>query len=277
MSATAMPPSMTPEQAAAMAAAMAAAAKEIARIGAINKAYFAAIMGVTVRLCTASACLDCILTDIFIPQVWDWFIQLNAEYRHIWKASNTFMKLYVPIFCELLEIKLTNAFFSAYIFCRYWNFGVNILCLLAFHANWTQAKCDHVVRIQAAVSVVTVCSAAMLLLLRARAVWSQSWYITCLLGALLVAEFSVMMVVGQVWGTAVPILTESGKGNCFPSADSRVFLLYWSAPIVFDATATILMLVKSWETYRLGSTVAKVFLRDGLAYFVVRSFAAHRG
>ncbi|EIM79317.1 uncharacterized protein STEHIDRAFT_126547 [Stereum hirsutum FP-91666 SS1] len=189
--------------------------------------------------------------------VWDWLVCLPQEWRYIWKADWTAIKV-------------------LYLMVRYYTFVVLVVTDVWFFADWSEASCAKNLRVLPGIAVVIDVCVELVLALRVYALYGRSTRILMFLGVMM-AGFTGVMI-------AVPIMAfdytrlPSWPGPCLvtgkPSAAGPKFIIaFYASPMAVDFTLTALTLWRGLRVKRHGSAsgLMNVFIKDGLFYFVAIS------
>ncbi|EIN06674.1 hypothetical protein PUNSTDRAFT_136519 [Punctularia strigosozonata HHB-11173 SS5] len=186
--------------------------------------------------------------------VWDWLACLPQEYKYIWKVSWSPIKV-------------------LYLMVRYYTFVVLVVTDVWFFADWQEQTCAKSLRILPGLAVAIDLCVEMVLALRVYALYARDWRIGCLLVAVLAGFLGVMI--------AVPILAfdytrlPSWPGPCLVTgkasvAGPRFIIAFYASPMTLDLLFTGLTTWRALKHRRSGtaSGLIKVFLRDGILYFL---------
>lgn len=188
--------------------------------------------------------------------VWEWLINLRAEYNGIWKAQWSFVK-------------------CTYLVSRYGIFIGMAVSIWLWTNSFTAAECSKLFHLIPGFFILTELSGEIILMMRVYALSGRSLYVLFPLSAILLGYLGLDLYIAIDGMTMVPIFQE--KDYCIPNGGVRgnVILGYWIVPMVFDAIVTALMIWYMRPHFKNGSasTIMRVFLREGLLYFVVITLA----
>ncbi|EGG08809.1 uncharacterized protein MELLADRAFT_84363 [Melampsora larici-populina 98AG31] len=189
---------------------------------------------------------------MYAVALWDWIICLPKEYRRIWKAPFSLIK--VLYYCN-----------------RYYTLANLLLVLYGFYSSMTTAECSRFYKWEPGVASFTTIFAEAILVIRTYALWGKNKYI--LAGLLLgfttecvVLLFAVTQF--QAVPTRDPTDPES-RGACIAGGGPGGHdwsMAYWVSPIVMDTIMLILTSIRALQYRNRGvkSTVFQTFVRDGI-------------
>ncbi|EFP88391.1 uncharacterized protein PGTG_14475 [Puccinia graminis f. sp. tritici CRL 75-36-700-3] len=215
---------------------------------------------------------------MYAVALWDWIICLPKEYRRIYKAPRSLIKV-------------------LYYFNRYYTLANLLFVLYGFNAQMTTAECDKFYKWEPGVASFTTIFAEAILVVRTYALWGRNKYILAVLLTGLTIECVVLFfAVTQFHAVPTRDPTDpTSRGACIAGGGPGGHdwsMAYWVSPIVMDTLMLILTsirvgqpalhsqfiqiadlpLLKQALQYRnkgVKSSVFQTFVKDGILYFVV--------
>ncbi|KAG8866787.1 hypothetical protein FRB97_003751, partial [Tulasnella sp. 331] len=190
--------------------------------------------------------------------LWDWVTSAPREYR-------------------LIHLSPWSAVKALYLLCRYWVIFSMIVVLWIFIGNHTENQCKTLFRVPESIAQMwnQILSEAVLVY-RTYAIFGNK---LSLLAFLLVCLASVASFQIYVIATGMSLLpfVDPPTGPCFPTVryrGSKLIMGFFLAPLLFDTTVTGLTVIRALQLRRSnlsgnGSPLMRVFLREGIFYFVV--------
>ncbi|KAI0368408.1 hypothetical protein BV20DRAFT_948273 [Pilatotrama ljubarskyi] len=183
--------------------------------------------------------------------VWDWLACLKVEWDVIWKARWSPVKI-------------------LYLWIRYYGLLTYALNLWLFNANFTVEQCKTLHYLIAATCMWVTVGSETILAMRTHAFLGRQLWTAVVLSAMIVGEIAFLLYVSiaGVHQTVIPVVT---RGPCTASdaPGKHVVSGFWLAPVAFDLFCTILMLWKVSTLRARGSRLVKVFVSEGLFYFIL--------
>ncbi|OSD02223.1 hypothetical protein PYCCODRAFT_1435538 [Trametes coccinea BRFM310] len=183
--------------------------------------------------------------------VWDWLVCLKLEYDVIWKARWRPIKF-------------------LYLWTRYYGLLTYALNLWLFNGNFSVQQCKTLHYLIAATCMWVTLGSEAILAMRTYAFLGCKRWCAILLTTMLVGEcaFLLYVSIAGVHQTILPVVT---KGPCTASdaPGKHVVSGYWLAPVAFDLFCTFLTLYKVATLQTWGSRLVKVFVSEGLFYFIM--------
>ncbi|KAI0036317.1 hypothetical protein K488DRAFT_33167, partial [Vararia minispora EC-137] len=189
---------------------------------------------------------------------WDWIISLQNEWRLMWKAQWTPVKVF-------------------YFLCRYWVLAITPYVLWCFCVNHPQDVCQRVYRSPVILAMWNQLFAECILLIRTYAFFGRDKRLLAILCAMLLGVVSYQLYVGIHRMLPLPFVS-GDEGPCFPmSIPGQADILgFFVAPFCFDTLITIATLAKAFIMRRRNGPSSKLitmFLREGIFYFILISIA----
>lgn len=194
---------------------------------------------------------------MYAVALWDWIICLPKEYRRIWKAPFSLIK--VLYYCN-----------------RYYTLANLLLVLYGFNSSMTTAQCENFYKWEPGVASFTTIFAEAILVIRTYALWGKNKYI--LAGLLLgFATECVILLFAVTQFQPVPTrdpTDPTSRGACIAGGGPGGHdwsMAYWVSPIVMDTIMLVLTSIRALQYRNRGvnSTVFQTFVRDGILYFAV--------
>ncbi|KAH8927249.1 hypothetical protein BT69DRAFT_1347422 [Atractiella rhizophila] len=191
------------------------------------------------------------LTACFAIYGWDFVITFPDEYRTMWKADR-----WTPV---------RVAFF----FNRYWGLLDLTMFMCLLWVKIDPKTCDKIHFLEPVAASILFLSCEFLLAARVWAMWNRQRWIIWFFGIL-----ALCALVVEIW-TIIPNkalrLPEGLRGCLSVSGGQKYLWVYWIPPLLYDTTATILMLIPLVRHWRKSprTRLLTVFARDGILYFFV--------
>ncbi|KAG9045790.1 hypothetical protein FS837_005652 [Tulasnella sp. UAMH 9824] len=197
--------------------------------------------------------------------LYDWLCCLNREFKYIWKAKFSFIKV-------------------IYLFCRYWPIATVPYVLWAYTVPHTWETCQRIFRIP-------VAGSEAVLLARTVAFLGNSRVIFYSLSACLIAATAYQNWVVFKPMFLIPFIADDRFGVCLPSSPGNEILGYFLSSLAFDTLVTLLMIYRVFRLKReaggqlsrtqlmwfltlpLKGPLVQLFVSEGLWYFFVVSIA----
>ncbi|KAI0357283.1 hypothetical protein OH77DRAFT_151429 [Trametes cingulata] len=182
--------------------------------------------------------------------VWDWLSCLRLEWDVIWKARWSPIK-------------------ALYLWTRYYGLLAFSLNLWLFNSNFTTEQCKTLHYLIAATCMWVTLGSEAILAMRTYAFLGRKMWTGILLTAMLVGETAYLLYV-SIAGVKQTILPVVDKGPCTATdaPGKHIVSGYWLAPVAFDLFCTFLTLWKVTTLQARGSVLVKVFVSEGLFYFL---------
>ncbi|TIB92367.1 LNS2-domain-containing protein [Wallemia mellicola] len=167
--------------------------------------------------------------------LWDYATTVHLEYRRIWKAPWSIVKV-------------------LFFITRYSAIACVTIIVFGFHYQYlSETQCVTYAKMEPVLCVITVASTEAILLIRVWALWGKKIYVLIPLLFCLIVEAAIMFAAAALY---VPVEFPPG-------------LAYWIVPLIFDAIVVVMTVTKlAMNRNGSRSKIAKVFLRDGLIYLV---------
>ncbi|KAK9895173.1 hypothetical protein P389DRAFT_211805 [Cystobasidium minutum MCA 4210] len=183
---------------------------------------------------------------------YDYLSTLNKEYRTIWKAKWSIVKV----------LFLIN---------RYLMLAISIIILIGFRLHWPTERCQsQYIPCQTLLPVIVAAAGSVILLLRTHIIWGQARWVLYVLVPLLIAHIgiSTALAATHVEAFAFP----NGIGPCMVRAKNAVMDIYCVLPMIFDLTTSGLCFYKSFKMQReagdFASSLLRNFTKHGTLYAV---------
>ncbi|KNE92328.1 hypothetical protein PSTG_14286 [Puccinia striiformis f. sp. tritici PST-78] len=194
---------------------------------------------------------------MYAVALWDWIICLPKEYRRIYKAPRSLIKV-------------------LYYFNRYYTLANLLLVLYGFNAQMTTAECNKFYKWEPGVASFTTIFAEAILVVRTYALWGRNKIILAILLTGLTIECVVLFFAVTQFHpvpTRDPTDPES-RGACIAGGGPGGHdwsMAYWVSPIVMDTLMLILTSIRAFQYRKKGvkSGVFQTFVKDGILYFAV--------
>ncbi|KAI0036320.1 hypothetical protein K488DRAFT_41523, partial [Vararia minispora EC-137] len=189
---------------------------------------------------------------------WDWLLCIPIEYRMIWRAKWSPIKLF-------------------YLFSRYWVLGTAPYLLWLYCRNHSLDFCKRVYTSPVILSTFNQASAEAILLIRTWAFFGRDRKHLALLSVMLLGVVTYQLYIASKRIRPMPFVGRD-VGPCFPaSIPGDVNILgYFIASFCFDALVTIATLVKVLDMRRRNGPTNRLitlFLGEGVFYFIFISVA----
>lgn len=186
--------------------------------------------------------------------VWDWLSCLSMEWQYIWKKEWSVVK-------------------GLYLWTRYYGLACFAINLWLFNANFSKEQCATLHYLIAATCMWTVLGSEAILALRTYAFLGKKPAIGIFLAILLVGEtgFLLYVAIAAVYQIdPIPIGDMRGPCTASDKPGQHIVMGFWLAPVAFDLICTFLTLWKalSMKDVMKSSRILKVFIREGLGYFL---------
>lgn len=184
--------------------------------------------------------------------IWDWLVCLGQEYKHVWKAKVTIVKL-LYLMCRYISLVLTSIVFGL----NYVDQPVSTCNLLV------RFNCAAIMVIQS-ISLAVLAQRAYYVSLRSKAV---AGFLTLFILALVALGITHAVVAVQT----SPAELVDGHGVC------RVQVLhdwkgltaaFFALPVVGHAVATVIILVQTRRNLPHNGTLRRLLVVDGLLYLL---------
>ncbi|TIC51542.1 hypothetical protein E3Q05_03077 [Wallemia mellicola] len=191
--------------------------------------------------------------------LWDYATTVHLEYRRIWKAPWSIVKV-------------------LFFITRYSAIACVTIIVFGFHYQYlSDTQCQTYAKMEPVLCVITVASTEAILLIRVWALWGkgiyaiQKIYVLIPLLFCLIVEAAIMFAAAALY---VPVEFKPGLGKleqgCISTGVHPLTTAYWIVPLIFDAIVVVMTVTKlAMNRNGSRSKIAKVFLRDGLMYFSV--------
>ncbi|MBW0508732.1 hypothetical protein O181_048447 [Austropuccinia psidii MF-1] len=194
---------------------------------------------------------------MYAVAVWDWIISFPREYRRIWKAPRSLIK--VLYYCN-----------------RYYTLANLLFVLYGFNSQMTESECVSFYKWEPGLASFTTIFAEAILVVRTYALWGRNKYILVILLSGLTIECVVLFFAVtrfQPVPTRDP-LDPNSRGACIAGGGPGGHdwtMAYWVSPIVMDTVMLVLSSIRALQYHRKGvdSSVFQTFLKDGILYYVV--------
>ncbi|KAG9032525.1 hypothetical protein FRB95_001361 [Tulasnella sp. JGI-2019a] len=191
--------------------------------------------------------------------VWELFVCLPREYRHMWRTKFSFLHL-------------------NYFLCRYWPLASVPGILYAYTVDHSLETCEKMLRIPAALVTLNQIAAEMILMTRTVAFLGHPYWVMILLPTCLICTLAYQFWVIFSPLVLLPFLPPATSGPCFPMTVNEEILGFFLSSFSFDALTTGLML---WWLFQLRlqegsftqSRLVHLFVSEGLWYFILVSTA----
>ncbi|KAJ7584801.1 hypothetical protein C8J56DRAFT_135401 [Mycena floridula] len=186
--------------------------------------------------------------------LYDYTLTLEREISLIWGSGWSFMRV-------------------LYTLQRYLPF-VDTICLTLFHQFATGLSTEACTEIYQAAIVTIMCGflvSQVILTVRIWAVWHRGFAIAVALGLVLLGVLGFQLMVAIVWIKSVVFtIPPVPYQGCFVAAGSRILVLFWVSPMVFDFVCFVLMTIPAIKSYRTGgnSALMTTVYRDGVVYYL---------
>ncbi|THV07924.1 hypothetical protein K435DRAFT_833229 [Dendrothele bispora CBS 962.96] len=185
--------------------------------------------------------------------VWDWLVCLRMEWQRIWKREWSLVKI-------------------LYLWTRYYGLFAFALNLWLFNGNFTISQCRVLHYLIAATCMWVTLGSEAILAVRTYAFLGRSMVIGAVLGFMLVGE-TVFLLYVSIAGVSqiAPALGTKGPCTASDKPGQHIVTGFWLAPVAFDLICTFLTVYKALAMERnqgVKSHIVKVFLREGLLYFL---------
>ncbi|KIO23615.1 hypothetical protein M407DRAFT_26903 [Tulasnella calospora MUT 4182] len=183
--------------------------------------------------------------------IYDWFCCLNREFKYIWKAKFSSIKV-------------------IYLFCRYWPIATVPYILWAYTVPHTWETCEQIFRIPVAIATWNQLGAETVLLARTVAFFGNSRAIFYSLSACLVAATAYQNWVVFKPMLLIPFVAGDSYGVCLPTSPGHE---------IFGFFVTLLIIYRVFRLRREAggqfsrSPLVQLFVSEGLWYFFVVSIA----
>ncbi|PLW24091.1 hypothetical protein PCANC_22112 [Puccinia coronata f. sp. avenae] len=194
---------------------------------------------------------------MYAVALWDWIVCLPKEYRRIYKAPRSLIK--VLYYCN-----------------RYYTLANLIVVLYGFNSQMTTDECNKFYKWEPGVASFTTIFAEAILVVRTYALWGKNKYILAVLLTGLTIECVVLFfAVTQFHPVPTRDPTDpTSRGACIAGGGPGGHdwsMAYWVSPIVMDTLMLILTSIRALQYRNKGvnSGVFQTFVKDGILYFVV--------
>lgn len=194
---------------------------------------------------------------MYAVALWDWVISLPKEYRRIYKAPMSLIK--VLYYCN-----------------RYYTLANLVVVLYGFNSMMTETECQRFYKWEPGLASFTTIFAEAILVVRTYALWGKNKYILAVLLIGLITEcFVLFFAVTQFHAVPTRDPTDpSSRGACIAGGGPGGHdwsMAYWVSPIVMDTLMLILTSVRALQYRHRGvnSSIFSTFVKDGILYFVV--------
>ncbi|TIB01080.1 hypothetical protein E3P96_02509 [Wallemia ichthyophaga] len=185
--------------------------------------------------------------------LWDILTTIHLEYRRIWKAPWSIVKVlyFITRYSAVISVTLIT-------------FG--------FHYQYlSDSQCETYAKIEPGIALITVISTEAILLIRVWALWGKKIYVLIPLLFCLLVEAAIMAAAAALYE---PVQFPEGFGTlemgCISTGTHPLTTAYWIVPLIFDAIVVLMTIAKlALNRAHSRSKIAKVFLRDGLLYFSI--------
>ncbi|KAF9778254.1 hypothetical protein BJ322DRAFT_507524 [Thelephora terrestris] len=192
---------------------------------------------------------------------WDWITSFNREWRYIWKAAWTPVKV-------------------SYLFCRYWVLAVGCFLLFCFVNDHTLEMCHKIYKIPVALAMWNQLGSEVVLLIRTYAFFNRNVYLLSFLIACLGGIVAYQLYVATSQMELLPFIKPPyTHGPCLPvSRPHAAHLLgFFMAPLAYDTIVTVITVVKAFMIRRRrggpSSMLIQTFIREGVFYYILISIA----
>lgn len=185
--------------------------------------------------------------------VYDWLLSLSQESKYL-RGS------------RISRGKIT------YLFCRYWPLLTYPIIMWVQVSDHNRTLCANIFKVPMFLTILNLLSAAGILVVRLYAFTNRNNAIAIFLIACMITVAIYQAFVAAVKSALIPI----GNG-CFPVDTGKEKHLsgYFLASLLLDCTITITFviytIVRISVAYKDMSTVTRVFIREGAAYFMAIS------
>ncbi|CAH7684087.1 hypothetical protein PPACK8108_LOCUS18065 [Phakopsora pachyrhizi] len=194
---------------------------------------------------------------MYAVALWDWIVCLPKEYKRIYKAPMSLIKV-------------------LYYFNRYYTLANLIVVLYGFNGSMTADECNRFYKWEPGLASFTTIFAEAILVVRTYALWGKNKIIL----AVLLVGFTIECVVLLFAVTQFkPVPTRdptdpTSRGACIAGGGPGGHdwsMAYWVSPIVMDTLMLVLSSVRAFQYRKRGvnSGVFQTFVRDGILYFAV--------
>ncbi|EIM80014.1 uncharacterized protein STEHIDRAFT_150848 [Stereum hirsutum FP-91666 SS1] len=189
--------------------------------------------------------------------IWDWLVCLPEEWKYIWKAQWSAIKM-------------------VYLMVRYYALAVLIMTDIWVLGVWTEESCSRYLRILPAFAVLVELSVELVLVLRVYALWGRNKWLLIFL-SLMMLGFTGVMVSSAVLSFGYTKLP-AWPGPCLitqqPSIAGPNFIVaFFASPMVVDFTLTAMTIWRGLRHRASGSTSRpiNIFIKHHVLYFVAIS------
>ncbi|KAH8925586.1 hypothetical protein BT69DRAFT_1348604 [Atractiella rhizophila] len=193
------------------------------------------------------------LTACFAIYGWDFILTFPGEYKAMWKA-------------ERWTLVRVSFFFN-----RYWGLLTFVLAMCLLWLEFTPKTCNKFHILEPAATTILFLNCEFLLGTRVWVMWNRRKWIAYFFGIFAIAGTAVQ-VLSFAEDDALRLLP--GLRGCISIRGRDHYIwIYWVPLLLYDTTATIFMLVPLISHWREAppTRLISIFLRDGIAYFIIVS------
>ncbi|KAG0145141.1 hypothetical protein CROQUDRAFT_659087 [Cronartium quercuum f. sp. fusiforme G11] len=194
---------------------------------------------------------------MYAVALWDWIICLPKEYRRIWKAPMSLIKI-------------------LYFANRYYTLANLIFVLYGFNSSMTASQCNNFYKWEPGLASFTTIFAEAILVIRTYALWGKNkWILAGLMTGFLLECVVLLYAVTQFQAVPTRDPTDpDSRGACIAGGGPGGHdwsMAYWVSPIIMDTLMLILTSIRALQYRNRGvrSSVFQTFVRDGILYFAV--------